>query len=48
MDVDGNPVGDVFDRIPLDPALEIEHLKKMLQPPLAPVSFDEPSIVPVP
>lgn len=48
VDVDGNPVGDVFDRIPLDPALEIEHLKKMLQPPLAPVSFDEPSMVPVP
>lgn len=48
VDVDGNPVGDVFDQISLDPAKEIERLMKMLSPALAPLSFDEPTIIPVP
>jgi hypothetical protein len=48
VDVDGNPVGDVFDSVSLDPEQELARLIPMLRPARMPVSFVEPSVTQVP
>lgn len=48
VDVDGNPVGDVFDSVSLDPEQELARLTQMLKPALMPVSLVEPSVIQVP
>lgn len=48
VDVNGNPVGDVFDSVSLDPEQELARLTPMLRPARMPVSFVEPSVTQVP
>lgn len=48
VDVEGNPVGDVFGSVSLDPEQELVRLTQMLKPALMPVSFVEPSVIQVP